>query len=377
MMKIPFLHLKAINAQYRQELLDTLERVVDSGSYIQGQEVNSFEQEFAGYCGTKQCVGVANGLDALNLILRGYKELGKLNDGDEIIVPSNTYIATLLAITENRLKPVLVEPDQYTYNLSPTLVEKAITFKTKAILVVHLYGQLADMPAINTIASKHNLLVIEDSAQSHGANLNNRKSGSWGDASGFSFYPGKNLGALGDAGAVTTNDDDLAKVIRILGNYGSQKKYENIYQGINSRLDEIQAAILRVKLKYLDAETVRRRNIALSYTRGLENTPLHLPLSHSNFSLNDLNNHVFHLYVVRSNKRFMVQEHLTKHGIQTLIHYPIPPHMQKAYKNLGFTSGDFPIAEKIHNEVFSLPIDPTMSDKQVQHVLNVLNAFLV
>ena len=261
---IPFLDLKATNAQYRDKLIQAISDVIDSGWYIQGKQVENFEKEFADYCGVNHCIGVANGLDALVLIFRAYIELGKLKKGDEVIVPANTYIASILSLTENDLKPVLVEPNEKSYNLDPKLIEQAITPKTKAILAVHLYGQLAEMKSINSIANKHNLLVIEDSAQSHGASHNEIKSGNYGNASGFSFYPGKNLGAIGDAGAVTTNDKVLAETIRILGNYGSQKKYQNIYQGINSRLDEVQAAVLRVKLKHLDADIIKRKEIARS-----------------------------------------------------------------------------------------------------------------
>ena len=262
---IPFLDLKIINAQYRNELAQAAIDVIDSGWYVQGEQVEVFEREFADYCGAKHCIGVANGLDALILTLRAWKELGKLKEGDEVIVPANTYIASILAITENRLVPVLVEPDVDSYNLCPRNTEAAITPKTKAILPVHLYGQLADMPAIMDIAKRHNLLVLEDSAQAHGASMSGKKSGNWGDASGFSFYPGKNLGALGDGGAVTTNDDELAQTIRALGNYGSHKKYQSLYKGVNSRLDEIQAAILRVKLRYLEMEIIQRRKPSSHY----------------------------------------------------------------------------------------------------------------
>ena len=290
---IPFLDLKNINAQYRDELIQAATDVIDSGWYIQGNQVNAFEKEFSDYCGTKHCIGVANGLDALILIFRAYKELGRLKEGDEVIVPANTYIASILAITENRLQPILVEPDEQTYNLDPKLIEQAITPKTKAILAVHLYGQLADMLEINKIAKKNNLLVIEDSAQAHGASIDGRKAGNWGDASGFSFYPGKNLGALGDAGAVTTNDPELAKTIRALGNYGSHKKYENIYQGINSRLDEIQAAFLNVKLKYIASDISKRRSVANYYLKNINNPEITLP----NINLATNEEHVWHLFV--------------------------------------------------------------------------------
>lgn len=371
---ISFLDLKGINAQYRRELIEAATQVIDSGWYIQGSQVKKFEQEFAGYCGTKHCVGVANGLDALILIFRAYKELGKLNEGDEVIVPANTYIASILAITENRLKPILVEPDEQTYNLSPDLIEKSITPRTKAILVVHLYGQLADMPSINAIAKKHNLLVIEDSAQSHGASIEGQKAGSWGHASGFSFYPGKNLGALGDAGAVTTNDDNLAQTIRALGNYGSHKKYENLYQGVNSRLDEIQAAILRVKLKHLDAETTRRRQVAITYSNGIDNAKIRLPIKHSISDFHKLESHVFHLFVIRTKEREKLQAYLADKDVQTLIHYPVAPHQQKAYE--AWSNISFPITEEIHNEVLSLPISPVMTDNEVQAVIKFVNSYV-
>lgn len=371
---IPFLDLKAINGKYREELIQASIQVIDSGWYIQGEQVKQFEQEFADYCGTKYAIGVANGLDALILIFRAYKELGKLEDGDEVIVPANTYIASILAITENRLTPILVEPDSQSYNLSPALVKQAITPKTKAILAVHLYGQLADMTSLNRIAKRYNLLMIEDSAQSHGASINGRKAGNWGDASGFSFYPGKNLGALGDAGAVTTNDRELALALRALGNYGSSKKYENLYQGINSRLDEMQAALLRVKLRYLDTDTTRRKEIALAYSEGINQPGLTLPIQTTITNIQDLESHVFHLFVIRTHKRKNLQAYLDERNIQTLIHYPIPPHKQKAYH--GWSSFSYPLTEKIHRETLSLPISPMMSDNDIQKVIEELNAFV-
>ena len=370
---IPFLDLKGINAQYREELIQAVTDVIDSGWYIQGNQCKAFEQEFADYCGTKHCIGVANGLDALILVLRAWKELGKLKEGDEVIVPANTYIASILAITENRLKPVLVEPDPQTYNLAPGLVEKAITPNTKAILAVHLYGQLAPMPEIMEIAKKHNLLVLEDSAQAHGAQVDGRKAGNWGDASGFSFYPGKNLGALGDGGAVTTNDEELAQTIRALGNYGSHKKYENLYKGVNSRLDEMQAALLRVKLKHLDTETQRRQQIAAMYHAGIKNNAVALPIQDSTLSIENYQTHVWHLFVIRTTEREKLQTYLTEQGIQTLIHYPIAPHHQKAYAN--WSNQSYPITEAIHNEVLSLPISPLMTDEQVQKVIEVVNGY--
>lgn len=369
---IPFLDLKGINAQYRNELIEAATQVIDSGWYVQGTQVKAFEQEFADYCGTKHCIGVANGLDALILVLRAWKELGKLKEGDEVIVPANTYIASILAITENRLKPVLVEPDEQTYNLAPGLVEQAITPNTKAILAVHLYGQLAPMPEIMAIAKKHNLLVLEDSAQAHGAQIDGKKAGNWGDASGFSFYPGKNLGALGDAGAVTTNDDELAETIRALGNYGSHKKYENLYQGVNSRLDEMQAALLRAKLKHLDQETKRRQQISEMYMQGIQNDKVVLPLT-PNTSPLTREDCVWHLFVIRTQQREKLQTYLTEQGIQTLIHYPIAPHHQKAYQT--WSNQSYPITEAIHNQVVSLPISPVMTDDQVQKVIQAINNY--
>ncbi|MBE0448559.1 MAG: DegT/DnrJ/EryC1/StrS family aminotransferase [Actinobacteria bacterium] len=369
---ISFLDLKAINAQYRDELVAAATRVIDSGWYIHGTEVKSFEQEFAAYCGTEHCIGVANGLDALTLVLRAWKELGKLNEGDEVIVPANTYIASILAITENRLKPVLVEPDPQSYNIDPANIRVALTEKTKAIVAVHLYGQLAAMPEIMAIAEEHNLLVLEDSAQAHGAEANGKKSGNWGNASGFSFYPGKNLGALGDAGAVTTSNAELAQTIRALGNYGSERKYENLYQGVNSRLDEMQAALLRVKLKHLDSETLRRREIATTYALGINNPEIQLPVS-ADVSANALSYHAFHLFVVRTHNRIALQQHLLDAGIQIMIHYPVPPHQQQAYQN--WRSQSLPVTEAIHNEVLSLPISPVMPVAQVQQVIAACNSY--
>ncbi|EOE6054297.1 DegT/DnrJ/EryC1/StrS family aminotransferase [Vibrio cholerae] len=368
---IPFLDLKSINQQYQQELKQACSRVIDSGWYIQGHELQQFEAEFAAYCGTKHAIGVANGLDALILVLRAWKELGKLQEGDEVIVPANTYIASILAITENRLTPVLVEPNPLTYNLCPKNAEAAINSKTRAILPVHLYGQMADMPAIMDIASRHNLLVLEDSAQAHGASINGIKAGNWGHASGFSFYPGKNLGALGDAGAVTTSDDELAQTIRALSNYGSHKKYENLYQGVNSRLDEMQAAMLRVKLRYLDTETHRRREVAIAYASGITDPTIKLPISPDS-TLESLANHAFHLFVIQTKNREKLQTQLTEVGIQTLIHYPIPPHKQNAYK--VWNNCVYAVTEEIHKQILSLPISPVITDEQVRTVVNSLRS---
>lgn len=369
---IPFLDLKNINAQYRDQLIEACTRAIDSGWYINGAELDSFEKNFAEYCGTEYAIGVANGLDALTLTLRAWKELGRLKDGDEVIVPSNTYIASILSITANNLVPVLVEPDLTTFNIDPNKIEAAITAKTKAILPVHLYGQLTDMPQIMAIAKQHQLLVLEDSAQAHGAAIDGKKAGNWGDASGFSFYPGKNLGALGDAGAVTTNDPELAKMLCALRNYGSHEKYKNLVPGVNSRLDEIQAAMLNVKLPYLDQEIKHRREIANLYLKGIDNPHIQLPLA-KEIDTTDYEQHVWHLFVVRTEKRAELQKHLEANGIQTLIHYPVPPHKQQAYKEWHDLS--FPITEMIHESVLSLPMGPTQSLDETQKVIAACNSF--
>lgn len=365
---IPFLDLKAINAQYREELVEACTKVIDSGWYIQGNECKAFEEEFAEYCGTKHCIGVANGLDALTLIIRVYREMGAMQEGDEIIVPANTYIASILAISENGLIPVLVEPSIETYNLDPTLIEEKITTKTKAIMAVHLYGQVAAMDEINTIAKKHNLKVIEDSAQAHGALYNGKKTGNLSDASGFSFYPGKNLGALGDGGAVTTNNEELADTIRALANYGSHKKYENLYKGINSRLDEMQAAMIRVKLRHLDNEINHRREIANYYLDNIKNENIILPIVRKE------DNHVWHLFVIRTKYREELQKYLLENGIQTLIHYPLAPHKQEAYKE--WNNENYPISEKIHDEVLSLPISGVQFMEDTRMIVKHLNDFM-
>ena len=366
---IKFLDLQKINQQYNTEFIEVFDKVLKSGWFILGKEVENFENEFAAYCGTTHCLGVANGLDALILIIEGYKQLGLIKEGDEIIVPSNTYIASILAISKACLIPVLVEPDPSTFLIDPTKIEEKITAKTKAILPVHLYGRLCDMNAIQKIADQYHLKIIEDSAQSHGATLNGKRSGNLGDASGFSFYPGKNLGAIGDAGAITTNDRELAETIKALRNYGSHKKYENLYQGINSRLDELQAGLLSVKLKYLDAETDVRRKIAERYNAEIKNPKITLPLLPT-----DRNEHAFHLYVVQVDDREKVQQHLIENGVQTLIHYPIPPHKQKAYKE--WNNFSYPISEKMHREVLSLPISPVMTDAEVTKVIEAVNSFI-
>lgn len=364
---IKFLDLHKINEQYRTEIDAALKEILDSGWYIMGSKLKAFEQSFASYCGTKHCIGVGNGLDALILILSAFKELRKLKDGDEVLVPANTYIASLLSISQNNLVPILVEPCLNSYNLDIEDLESKITSKSKAIMPVHLYGQLCEMEKIDTIAKKNNLLVIEDSAQAHGAELKGRKSGNWGNASGFSFYPGKNLGALGDGGAITTNDDELAECIYALRNYGSQEKYVNKYKSINSRLDEIQAAILDVKLKGLDNEIKQRQKVAQYYNDNIKNDKLILPKWVA------IENHVFHLYVIRTNNRDQLQKYLLENGMQTVIHYPMPPHKQEAYKEWNNLS--FPITEQIHNEVLSIPISPVMEQEDIEKVVEILNKY--
>ena len=364
---IKFLDLKKINAPYETAFQEKLKSVLESGWYILGNEVAAFETNFANYCQTKYCIGVGNGFDALVLIFKAYIQLGKLQKGDEVIVPANTYIASILAILEADLVPVLVEPKLETYNLNPDLISKKTTSKTKAILVVHLYGQLAEMDKINAIAIQNNLLVIEDAAQAHGAISNFRKSGNLSNAAAFSFYPGKNLGALGDGGAVVTNDSELAKVIQSLRNYGSEAKYQNEFIGVNSRLDELQAAFLNVKLPHLDAENTIRKAIAKRYLDEIKNDKITLPF----WNLSD--NHVFHLFVIRTENREELQQYLLENGIQTVIHYPIPPHKQKAFKAWNHLS--FPITERIHKEVLSLPISPVLTKEEVDFVVSILNQY--
>ena len=365
-MDIPFLDLKKINHKHRNQLLEAITKVIDSGWYIRGDRLKVFEDEFSAYCGVNHCVGLGNGLDALSLALRAWKEFGKIKDGDEVLVPSNTYIASILAVTENNLIPVFVEPDRSTYNICPFEIEKLITPRTRVILAVHLYGKLADMPRINAIADKYELLVLEDAAQAHGAQLDGIKAGAWGDAAAFSFYPGKNLGALGDAGALTTSDPDLAAQVSELGNYGSQEKYYNNSKGVNSRLDEIQAAILSVKLRHLDEENQNRRSIAGMYCKNISNSNIDL------MPVGSLE-HVYHLFVVRTDFRNELIKYLIQNNVQTLIHYPIPPHKQKAYNEFG--SLHLPVAESLHREILSLPISPVMNECEVRRVIDVSNAF--
>jgi dTDP-4-amino-4,6-dideoxygalactose transaminase len=367
---IPFLPLKEINKSYEPELSQQIIRIVESGWYLLGDENAKFEQEFSLFCGTKHCVGVANGLDALILILRAYKELGIFQDGDEIIVPAHTYIATTLAISANNLKPVLIEPDPGTYLMDTTKIEERISSSTKAILVVHLYGQVLDMEPIYAVARKNSLKIIEDAAQSHGALYKGKRAGNLGDAAGFSFYPGKNLGCLGDGGAVTTNDSSLARIVRSLANYGSEEKYINIYKGQNSRLDEIQAAVLNVKLKRLDEDNGHRRKIAAYYNTNISNPDITVP---NIFNVPDNHQHVWHIYPIRCPNRDLLKKYLADNGIQTLIHYPVPPHKQNAYKEMNHLS--LPITEQIHKEELSLPISPVMTENEAEIVVNHLNAF--
>lgn len=370
---IKFLDLQTVNAQYADELKAAASRVIDSGWYLMGNELAAFEAELASYVGCKYAVGVANGLDALRLILRAYIEMGVLQSGDEVLVPANTYIASLLAITDNGLTPVLVEPDPISYNMTAQGLEKYIGTKTKAIMVVHLYGQVAWSEELADLAKRNHLKVIEDNAQAIGASWGGTRTGILGDAAGFSFYPGKNLGALGDAGVITTNDAQLAEVARTLGNYGSRKKYHNDYQGYNSRLDEVQAAFLRVKLCYIDAENQCRDGIAQQYKREIQHPDILLPAVVAVDNPEGMLSHVWHLFVVRTKERDRLQQHLADNGIQTVIHYPVPPHKQLAYSNLNDLI--IPSTEAIHQEVLSLPMSPVMTDEEIQYVIKVANAF--
>ena len=365
---IKFLDLQKINLLHRQEIEREILEVFRSGWYLLGNKVKAFEENLSNYIGAKHAIGVANGLDALRLILRGYIEMGVMQKGDEIIVPANTYIASVLAISDNGLVPVLVEPDINTYNIDYNKIEEAVTSKTKAIMPVHLYGRVAWSQDLTVLAEKYSLKLIEDNAQAIGAAWNGIKTGNLGDAAGFSFYPGKNLGALGDGGAVTTNDDELAATIRALANYGSNQKYVNIYQGLNSRLDEIQAAVLNVKLKYIDDENEYRRKIAERYINEINNPEIILPENPSNPT-----EHVWHLFVIRTRERERLQKYLSDNGIQTLSHYPIPPHHQQAYKEMNTLS--FPITEQIHKGVLSLPISSVMENDAIEKILYQLNSF--
>lgn len=360
---IKFLDLKKINNRYREEIDSRIKDILDKGWYLQGEENENFTKNFANFCGTKFALGVANGLDALNLIIKAYG----FGNGDEIIVPANTYIATILAISENGCIPILVEPDIKTYNINPDSIEEKITTKTKAIMVVHLYGQAVQMEKIWKIAKKYNLKIIEDSAQAHGAIYQENRTGNLGDASGFSFYPGKNLGCIGDGGAVTTNDEELFNKIKAIANYGSDRKYHHIYKGVNSRLDEIQAAVLDVKLKHLDSDNNKRREISKYYRENIKNSKIILPETY------DEKSHVWHIFAVRTQNRDEFQKYLTEKGIQTIIHYPTPPHKQGAYKEWNKLS--FPITEEIHNTILSLPISPVMTDSEIEKVVEVVNEY--
>lgn len=362
---IKFLDLQKITQKYSDEIHEAVNRVVDSGWYLQGKENEKFEVNYAHYIGTKYTIGCANGLDALILIFRAYIELGIMEPGDEVIVPANTYIASILAISENGLKPVLVEPSLETYQIDDSKIEEAITARTKAILIVHLYGQCAYTDKIGELCKKYNLKLVEDNAQAHGCQFNGRKTGALGDAAGHSFYPGKNLGAFGDAGAVTTNDEELAKVVRAVANYGSQKKYVFKYCGRNSRLDEIQAAVLDVKLKYLDEDIAIRKEVAKYYIEHITNPQIILPV------IKNWDAHVFHIFTIRTKKRDELQKYLIDNGVQTIIHYPVPPHKQECYKEWNGLS--FPITEQIHNEELSLPMSPIMTKEEVEQLVDLLD----
>lgn len=364
---IPFLDLKETNMPYQSEIEEAVLSVVRSGWYILGDQVKSFERAYAQYCGTANCIGVGNGLDAISLILKSYKELGVLKDGDEVLVPANTYIASILAVSSSGLVPVLVEPDINTYNIDPEKIGDKVTSRTKAILAVHLYGLVSPMNELKEIARKHNLKLIDDAAQAHGAAYYEQKVGSLCDATAFSFYPTKNLGALGDAGAVTTDDSELAAIVRALANYGTTSKYINKYKGENSRLDEIQAAVLAVKLKYLDKEVQARQNIASFYLRNIQNELIALP------RVEQIEQHAFHLFVVRCHERDRLQQYLSDKGIRTEIHYPLPPHKQEAYKE--WNSLSYPVSEKIADQIISLPLRISLKNEEVIRICSALNEF--
>lgn len=364
---IKYLDLKLVTAQHGSEISEAVQRVVESGLYLQGVENKAFCEEFANFIGTAHCVGCGNGLDALTLILRAYKEMGVMQDGDEVIVPANTYIATILAITENNLKPVLVEPRIDTFQIDDTRIEEAITPRTRAIMIVHLYGKCAYTDRIGDICRHHDLRLIEDNAQAHGCHFGNRRTGSLGDAAAHSFYPGKNLGALGDGGAVTTNDTELAEMITTLANYGSSRKYVFDYKGRNSRLDEVQATVLRVKLRYLDADNARRRDIALQYAERIHNERLQLP------SMEYCKQSVHHIFPVLCKQRDELQKYLLENGVQTMVHYPIPPHRQLCYKEMAELQ--LPITEQIHAEELSIPLNQTLTQEEVATIIDVLNKF--
>lgn len=366
---IKFLDLQKVNAQYVAELKDAAARVIDSGWYLNGGENERFARKLETLTGSPYAVGVANGLDALRLILRGYMEMGFMKEGDEIIVPANTYIASILAITDNKLTPVLVEPSIETYNIDIDRIEEAITPRTRAIMVVHLYGRAVWSAKLEEIARRHNLKIIEDNAQAIGARYKGIGTGNLGDAAGFSFYPGKNLGALGDGGAVTTKDAELARVVKAIANYGSERKYVNKYMGLNSRLDEIQAAFLNVKIEFIDRENEIRRSITQYYIDNITNPAITLPQITA-----DPAEHVWHLFVIRTANRDKLQKHLTVCGIETIIHYPIPPHKQECYKSWNLRS--YPITEQIHAQILSLPMSPVMTAEDAEKVVLSLNSYI-
>lgn len=371
---INFLDLKKINHSFEPDLSLSIQRVLNAGWYLLGTEVKAFEEEYATYTGTKHAIGVANGLDALRLILRAYMQMGEMKEGDEIIVPSNTYIATILSITENRLTPVLVEPDINTFNIDPFRIAERISPRTKGIMIVHLYGKNAMHHEIKRLAEKYSLKIIEDNAQACGCNFGDKRTGSLGDAAGHSFYPTKNLGALGDAGAVTTDNDELAELVRTLANYGSKTKYHNEYKGINSRLDEIQAAVLRVKLARLDKDNQRRREIAGVYYKRIDNNRIMLPKVTSDmFSVMNDTSHVYHVFVVRTRNRDKLKQYLLSNDIETMIHYPIPPHLQRAYSE--WNTNKFPISEQIHEEILSLPMNSVLTDDEISITCDTINSW--
>lgn len=364
-MNIPFSSFDLMHKEIKVDLFDKFEKILDKNWFIRGEEVENFEIEFASYCQTNYCVGCGNGLDALYLILKAMD----IKEGDEVIIPSNTFIATALAVSYTGAKPILVEPDILTYNIAPELIKEAISEKTKAIIAVHLYGQPADMDVIKSIADQYNLKVIEDCAQAHGALYKGKRVGSLGDAAGFSFYPGKNLGALGDAGAVVTNDRDLAEKIKCLSNYGSDKKYHHIYKGNNTRLDEVQAGFLRVKLKYIDKWNRNRKSIAQRYLEGINNPYIYLP----NMEID--RDHVWHLFVIRSKERDRLEEYLKNNGIGTNIHYPIPIHLQEAYSDLKIKKGSYPVSEEISETVLSLPMFYGLNINESDYIIDKINQF--
>jgi len=362
-MKIPFLNFEPMHSEIRTEIVDAFKKIYDSNWFILGQSVEAFEAEFSKYCNTDYCISCGNGLDALSIILRGYD----IGAGDEVIVPSNTYIATALAVSYVGAKVVFVEPDIKTFNIDANKIETAITKKTKAIIAVHLYGRPAETDKIKILCEKYNLKLIEDAAQAHGAIYKGKKTGNLGDAAGFSFYPGKNLGALGDGGGILTNDSALAQKVRAIRNYGSTIKYHNEFKGVNSRLDEVQAEFLRIKLNYLDKWNADRQKSAKLYLEGITNNKIILP------HINSVDQSIWHVFVVRTEYRDELMDYLKDKGIGTLIHYPIPIHLQKAYKDLGYTTGDFPVAETISKTALSLPIWYGMRDDEINYVVSVLN----